>query len=169
MISNRLFEELNKHMNHEFLSAHFYLAMAGYCESIDLPGFASFFRVQREEELFHAMRFFTFINEMEGRVRIEELHSPKNDYESILDVFKTAANHEKGVTKRIYALMDIATDEREHATISFLKWFVDEQVEEEALFNTHIKRLQRIEGDPHAVYTMDTELGARTFVPPTVQ
>jgi len=62
--------------------------------------------------------------------------------------------------------MDIATEEREHATISFLKWFIDEQVEEMSTVGNIIKKLQRIENDPHALYTLDSELATRTFVPP---
>ena len=168
MISEKLFYELNKQMNFEFHSSHLYLAIAGYCASQDLDGFTNFFTVQAEEEKFHAMRFFNFINEMDGRLHLEGTGDLRNDFDSVLDAFKTALAHEKGVTKRIYNLMDIATEEREHATISFLKWFIDEQVEEEATLSNIVKKLERISGDPHALYTLDTELAARVFVPPVV-
>jgi ferritin len=167
MISERLFDELNKQMNYEFQSAHIYLAMAAYCASQDLDGFTNFFTVQAEEEKFHAMKFFNFINEMGGRIHFTGIANPRNEFESVLDVFNAAAEHERSVTSRIYNLMDIATEEREHATISFLKWFIDEQVEEEAMVGNIIKKLQRIGNDPHALYSLDTELAARVFNPPT--
>jgi len=166
MISEKLFNELNKQMNYEFYSSHVYLALAGYCASQDLDGFTNFFKVQAEEEKFHAMKFFDFINEMDGTVNFDGITDPANKFESILDAFNVTLEHEKSVTDRIYKLMDVATEEREHATISFLKWFIDEQVEEMSNVSNIIKKLQRIENDPHALYSLDAELATRTFVPP---
>ncbi len=166
MISEKLFNELNKQMNYEFYSSHVYLALAGYCASQDLDGFTNFFKVQAEEEKFHAMKFFDFINEMDGTVNFDGITDPENKFESILDAFNVTLEHEKSVTDRIYKLMDVATEEREHATISFLKWFIDEQVEEMSNVSNIIKKLQRIENDPHALYSLDAELATRTFVPP---
>jgi ferritin len=166
MISERLFNELNKQINFEFYSAHLYLAMAAYCAAEDFDGFSNFFKVQAEEERFHAMKFYNYVNEMNGRVTLEGMHEPRNDFKSLLDVFKVAYAHEKVVTSKVYNLTDIATEEREHATISLLKWFIDEQVEEEANFNGIIRKLERINNDPTSIYMLDTELGARVFVPP---
>jgi len=87
----------------------------------------------------------------------------KNDFTSLLDTFKTALKHEKEVTKRIYELSDIALDEREHATMAFLKWFIDEQVEEEATFDNLIAKLERIRKDSNAVIMLDDELAKRSF------
>jgi len=166
MLSEKLAKALNDQMNFEFLSAHYYLAMASYFEDQDLSGFAHFFIVQAEEERFHAMKFYNFINEMDERATIQSISEPKNEFKSYIDVFETALSHEKEVTKRIYNLMDIATEEREHATVSFLRWFIDEQVEEEATMKNIIKKLQRIGNDSHAIYTLDQELAARIFTPP---
>jgi len=169
MISERLFNELNKQMNFEFYSAHIYLAMAAYCAAEDFDGFANFFKVQAEEEKFHAMKFYNYINEMNGRITLEGMTEPQNDYESLLDVFQVAYKHEKIVTSKIYNLTDIATEEREHATISLLKWFIDEQVEEEATFNGLIKRLGRINDDPTSIYMLDNELSTKVFIPPVTK
>ena len=166
MISERLFNELNKQINFEFYSAHIYLAMAAYCAAEDFDGFSNFFKVQAEEERFHAMKFYNYVNEMNGRVILEAMPEPQNHYNSLLDVFEIAYNHEKIVTSKIYNLTDIATEEREHATISLLKWFIDEQVEEENNFSSLIKKLKRIGNDSAALYMLDAELAARVFVPP---
>lgn len=168
MISERLFDKLNSQINYEYSSANIYVAMAAYCESLNLSGFANFFKVQVEEERFHASRFFTYINDMQGRVNITGMPDPQNDFDSVLDLFKCTLTHEKSVTARIYELMDIATEEREHATISFLKWFIDEQVEEENTAINIIKRLERIQEDANALYVLDAELAARVFTPPVI-
>lgn len=166
MISKHLFKKLNEQLTFELYSSHIYLDMAAYCYSQDLDGFANFFKVQAEEERFHGMKFFSYINERNGDIKIGGLDSPRNEYESVLDVFEKAYEHEQEVTRRIYELSDVATEEKEHATISFLKWFIDEQVEEEANFVTIIKKLKRIKNDATAIYMLDAELAQRVFTPP---
>ncbi len=167
MLSNNLIKELNEQIKYEMYSENLYLAMAAYCASEDLDGFANFFKVQAEEEKFHAMKFFDFVIEMNGRAEVTAIEAPENEYDSVLDTFEKAYNHEQFVTKRIYKLMDIAIEEKEHATISFLKWFVDEQMEEESTFNGMVKKLSRIENNGHALNMIDAELAQRVFTPPT--
>lgn len=166
MLSEKLVELINTQINYEFFSEHVYLAMAAYCADEDLDGFANFFRIQAEEERFHAMKLFDYVVEMNQRVIIKNSPEPRNDYESVLQAFKAGLEHEKSNTKNIYSIADIAMEERNHATISFLKWFIDEQVEEEALMNSIIKKLERIGNDSAALYMLDTELAARAFTPP---
>lgn len=166
MLSEKLHAALNAQMNYEFFSAHAYLAMAAYCTDESYDGFTNFFLVQAEEERFHAMKFYNYLSDMGYRATIEGFPAPDNDFESILDVFEHALKHEKEVTRRIYELSDIALEEREHATMAFLKWFIDEQVEEESTFNTLIAKISRIQNDSNAIFMLDAELANRTFTPP---
>ena len=159
---------INDQINYEFYSEYIYLAMSAYCEDLDLSGFANYYKVQAEEERSHAMKFFNYINTMNGRVMLEAIQKPENNYENVLSTFEVSYAHEQSVTKRIYNLTDIATEEKEHATISLLKWFIDEQVEEENNFSTLIKKLKRIGNDSAALFMLDAELAARVYVPPTV-
>jgi ferritin len=165
MLSDNLLQELNNQINHEFYSSNLYLAMASYCSEQSLDGFSNFFIVQAEEERFHAMKIFHFINTLGKRVTITGFDSPNNNYSSVLECFEQAYAHEKTVTKRIYDLSDIALNEREHATINFLKWFIDEQVEEEATFDNIIQKLKRIDDDSNAFFMMDDEFAKRSFTP----
>lgn len=169
MLSERLINSINDQINYEFASAHIYISMAAYCASQDLDGFANFFKVQAEEEKFHAMKFFNYLNDMDATVILTGMDSPKTHFDSVLDAFKYGLDHERTVTKRIYNITDIASEEREHATISLMKWFIDEQVEEENNFNNIIKKLQRISNDSAALYMLDGELATRVFVPPVTQ
>lgn len=161
-----LTKALNDQMNFEFYSAQVYLAMAAYCSSESLDGFANFFIVQAEEERFHAMKIYKYLNDRGGRVTVSGTDTPNNTYTSVLDAFQRAYEHEKIVTKRFYELSDLAMNDREHATIHFLKWFIDEQVEEEALFDNIVQKLKRIDKDSNAFFMLDTEFLARTFTPP---
>jgi Ferritin-like protein len=141
--------------------------MAVYCESIDLPGFSNFFRIQAQEELFHAMKFFDYIQQKNGEIVLEKIDQPTIKFESITHVFESALEHEQIVTKKIYNLADIATEEKEHATLSLLKWFIDEQVEEENTFDTILKKLKRTKDNIAALYLLDDELAKRIYTPPT--
>lgn len=166
MLSEKLEKSLNDQITFEFYSSYTYLAMAAFCESSDLSGFANFFRVQAKEELDHAMKFYDYVFQKGGKVILGEIEQPKKDYDSMVDVFETGLEHERLVTSRIYDITDIATEEREHATISFLKWFIDEQVEEEDNFSSLLKKVKRCEGNSAALYMLDDELATRTYVAP---
>lgn len=166
MVSQRLSDALNEQMNFEFESAHYYLGMAGYFSEEGLDGFANFFLQQYEEELFHAKKFYAFIVERDIRIRVEALSAPENFFNSPLHVFEAALAHEEEVTSRIYKLMDIAHEEREYATVSFLDWFVDEQMEEEASMKDIITKLKRIQGSNMGLYQLDSELAKRSFSAP---
>ncbi|AFH65383.1 ferritin [Paenibacillus caseinilyticus] len=166
-MNEALSQALNDQMNYEFYSAQVYLAMAAYCSGESLDGFANFFIVQAEEERFHAMKIYKFLNDRGKRVSVAGMENPNNEYASVLDAFQHGYNHEQIVTKKFYHLSDLAMDDREHATINFLKWFIDEQVEEEALFDSIINKLKRIDKDSNAFFMMDAEFAQRSFTPPS--
>lgn len=165
MVSDELLEKLNEQMNYEFFSAQAYLALAAYCASESWEGFSHWFIRQAEEEQAHGMKIFRFINDLGKRAIVTGMENPNNDYSSILDAFESAYAHEKEVTRRIYAISDIALNEREHATYQFLKWFIDEQVEEESTFDSLVQRLRRIGSDGNALFILDAELGKRGAAP----
>ncbi|HEY4566681.1 ferritin [Planococcaceae bacterium Storch 2/2-2] len=163
MLSEKLAIALNEQMNREFDSAHAYMAKAAFCEYKNYNGFAAFYLEQAKEERFHGMKIYNYLNDRGVRVSFRDIKAPEANYDSLLDTFKQALDHEKEVTKEYYKLTDLAMDEREHATISFLNWFLDEQVEEEASFDSHIEYLTRIGGDKNALFIYEKELGARQF------
>ena len=166
MLSEKLEKSLNDQITFEFYSSYTYLAMSAFCESSDLSGFANFFRVQAKEELDHAMKLYDYVFQKGGKVVLVEIEQPKKEYDSMVDLFETGLSHERIVTNRIYDITDIATEEREHATISFLKWFIDEQVEEENNFNSLLKKVKRCENNSAALYMLDDELANRTYMAP---
>ncbi|HHX59251.1 MAG TPA: ferritin [Epulopiscium sp.] len=169
MLSDKLLNALNEQITHELYAAHLYMSMAGFCAGNDLDGCANFFLVQAEEERFHAMKFFHFINDKDGHITFDALENPHTSYDSVLNVFESALAHEKIVTSKIYDLMDIATSEREYATISFLNWFVDEQVEEEATFTSWVQKLKPAMKDESMLLMLDMELAKRVFTPPAAE
>ncbi|KXK04890.1 MAG: Ferritin-like protein [Chlorobi bacterium OLB4] len=165
MLSKKLQNELNAQINLEFFSEYSYLSMTAYFESINLDGFSNFFRVQASEEHFHAMKIFDFINTIGGKVNLETINKPVVEFDSILNVFETALAQENRVSESINHLMDTAIQENNHAVISFLKWYVDEQVEEIDLFTNLIAKLKLINNDGNGILLMNSELAKRKAAP----
>ncbi len=166
MISKKLEGAINYQINRELFSEYYYLSMASYFNSIGLSGFENFFLIQVEEERFHAMKMYKFLNEKGGKVTLQAIEQPKIEFKSPLEVFELAHDHEKLVSKLINELMDLAIQENDHAARNHLNWFVDEQVEEEDSMNTIVNKLKLIDGEGYGLLMLDKELGLRIFTPP---
>lgn len=166
MISQNMLDAINKQINRELYSEYLYLSMAAYLENEGLAGFANFMRVQVQEERFHAMKMFDYILERGGKVVLEQIDQPQVDFESVLEIFTLSLGHEKFISKSINELMDVAIVENDHATRSFLNWFIDEQVEEEASMDNLVNQLKLIGGKGHGMLMMDRELKQRVFNAP---
>jgi ferritin len=166
MISKKMEEALNAQVNAEMYSAYLYLSMESYFKSLNLNGFANWMRVQTQEEMMHAMKMYDFINERNGRVLLKAIDGPPTKWDSPLAVFKAVLKHEQKVTGLINDLVDLAIKEKDHATNSFLQWFVNEQVEEEASADEMVQQLKMMEDAPGGMFMLDRELGQRVFTPP---
>ena len=140
--------------------------MAAYFQSVSLGGFANWMRVQAQEELTHAMKFYDFINERGGRVTLTAIDAPPTKWKSILDVFENTLSHEQKVTGLINDLVNLALKEKDHASQIFLQWFVSEQVEEEDSADEIVQKLKLIGKDGGGIFMLDRELGQRAFTAP---
>jgi len=166
MLSEKMTEKLNEQIKHELYSGHLYLSMAAYCASKDMDGFTNFFVVQEQEERFHAMKFFRYLIDQDKDVKIYGLDQPETEFKSLEDVIDAAWKHEQKVTKRLYELMEHAVGEKDYSTQGLLKWFIDEQVEEEATMLGILKKIRLVGEKGHGIFMLDKELAARVFTPP---
>ena len=160
-ISEAMTAAINDQIKAEFDSAYIYLAMSAYFEDCGLSGMSHWMQKQYKEEVEHAEKFIEYLYRRGARVIIPEIARPKESYNDALDVFRTAYAHEQYVTSRIYKLMDMAESEKDYATQSMLKWFVDEQTEEEDNTGGIVAKLEFLGNDKHSVYMVDRELSAR--------
>jgi len=166
MISKKLQDAFNYQINRELFSEYYYLSMASYFNSVGLSGFENFFLVQVQEERFHAMKLYGFLNERGGRVILQAIEAPKTTFKSATEIFELAYEHEKLVSSLINKLMDLAIKEKDHAATNHLNWFVGEQVEEEVSMETILNKLKLIGGEGHGLLMLDNELAQRIFTPP---
>jgi ferritin len=166
MISKKLQDAINLQINKELHSEYIYLSMAAYFHSNDLDGIANFFSVQTQEEHFHAMKLYNYLLERGGKVELKTIDGPPVEFKSYVDVFEQTLAHEQYISKSIHELMDLAIKENDHSLASFLKWYVDEQVEEEATVSRLLGRMKLIDGNGQGLLMIDAELAQRTFTPP---
>jgi ferritin len=166
MLKKEVLDALNEQINAELYSSYLYLSMSAYFENKGLPGFANWMKIQYQEETAHAIKFFNFVNERGGRVILKPIAGPEVEFDNVLSVFEKTLAHENHVTDLINNLVDIAIQARDHATQSFLKWFVDEQVEEEANVSKILDTLRLINGEGNGLFMMDREMQQRVFVDP---
>ena len=166
MLSNKMEAAINQQINAEMYSSYLYLSMATYFESTSLEGMSNWMRQQAQEEMFHGMKMFDFVCERGGRVTLMAIDEPPSEWSSVLDVFENVLAHEQKVTGLINDLVNLALDERDHASNIFLQWFVSEQVEEEDTAGGLVDKLKLIGNDANGLFMLDTELATRVFTLP---
>ena len=161
MLGKVVQDAMNEQIKNELYSAYQYLSMAAYCESVNLPGFARWMRIQAREETEHAMKFYDFILDRNGRVVLQAIEGPVVDFGSPLEVFEQALEHEQRVTAMINDLYALAVKENDYASQTFLQWFVTEQVEEEKNARDVVETLKMVGDRSEALFLLDRELGRR--------
>lgn len=160
-LSKIMEKAINKQIQAEYYSSYMYLAMAAYCDSVNMPGYAHWLREQAEEELEHALKFYAYIVERGGRVVLEAIQQPPVEYASLLAVAEETYAHEQKVTSLIHGLYEVALTEKDYASQNFLQWYIKEQVEEEDHARTIVDQFEMIGDHPNGLFMLDRQLGAR--------
>lgn len=161
MINKKVEEAINNQINAEMFSSYLYKAMSAYFADMNLTGMAAWMDVQAQEEMTHALKFYDYIIERGGRVKLMAIEEPAFEWGAPIEAFKAAYEHEQYITGRINDLTDLAIQEKDHATMIMLQWFVTEQVEEEASVSEIVGKMEMIGDSKHGVYMLDKELGGR--------
>ncbi len=161
MLTKRMQDELNLHINREFYSWSLYLSMSAYFSDIGLAGFANWMSTQAMEEMEHGRKIYDFVNSRRGRAELHQIDKPKFEWSSAKNVFEEALAHEQFITKSVNDLVQIAKEEQDNATEVFLQWFVTEQVEEESNADDIVNQLRMVGDSPGGLFILDRELGSR--------
>lgn len=161
-LTSEIEKALNEQINLELLSAYTYLSMVAYFESQAMSGFAHWMRLQHAEENAHAMKFFEYIQDRGGRVVLDAIAKPGHEFANPLDAFEQSLAHEKKVTASIHKIYELALSQKDYATVSLLKWFVDEQVEEEKSASDMVDRLKLAGDNSNAILLLDSQAAGRT-------
>lgn len=158
MITPKLEEALNEQIANEAKASFQYLAMSSWCEREGLTGAAAFFQSHAVEEHEHMMKIFHFINDVKGHAIVPKVDKPKTEFDNIQSLCFQGFEHEQDVTKSIYKLMQLAVKEDDFVTAEFLRYFIEEQKEEENLFQKALDKIKLIGTGEQSLYYIDQEL-----------
>ncbi len=161
MLSETLQNAINEQIKNEFYSAYLYLAMSAHFEEESLPGFANWTRIQAQEEVKHAMKFFDFVLDRNAHIDLRAFDKPPAKFGTPLEVFKMALEHEQKVTGMINNLYAAALKENDYAAQVLLQWYVTEQVEEEKNATLIVEQLKMLEGRQVGLINYDRHIGKR--------
>jgi ferritin len=161
MLKPKIQESLNGQINAEASSSYLYLSMAAWFEGHNFRGMAAWMQAQAREEWGHAMKLFGFVHARNGRVALKQIDAPKAEWASVLEVFEDSYRHECKITGLIHGLVKQPEAEHDLATISFLQWFINEQVEEEAAVLAIVEKLKFTGESNIGLVILDGELGKR--------
>ncbi|MDH4010280.1 MAG: ferritin [Desulfobacterales bacterium] len=162
MLTEKMQTALNGQLNAELYSSYLYLSMNAYFKSVNLDGFANWMHYQAQEELEHSLKFYDFIIQRGGKVVLSQIEAPPTEWDSPMAVFEATLAHEQKVTGLINDLVEIAHEERDHATTIFLQWFVSEQVEEEESVGGVLEQLKLMGDAKGGLFMIDRELAKRS-------
>ncbi len=165
MLSTTMIQKLNEQVTIEFESSNLYLQMAAWCSWKGFDGSASFLKAHSEEERMHMMKLFTYLGETGNLAVIDAMEKPKQEYESLLDIFERILVHERLVTSKINELVALAYEEKDYSSLHFLQWYVGEQHEEESLFSSILDKINLVAYDGRGIYLMDRDLGKLAAAP----
>lgn len=168
MINEKMKNAFNDQINKELYSEYLYLAMKSKFAEMNLQGFVNWFDVQVQEEHAHAMGMYNYLLERGGEVELLAIDKPELKGSTPLENFEQVLEHEEYVTSRINALMDVAEEVKDRAALSFLDWYLKEQVEEESNVGGVLATLKLIGEDKKALLMLDKDLATRTFVAPVI-
>ena len=161
MIKEKILKILNKQINEELYSSYLYLSMSTYFSSLNYDGFAKWMRLQSQEENEHGMKIYDYILQRDGKVVLSKIETPKALWKSPLEVFQETLKPEQHISACINNIVDVATQEKDHATTQFFQWFVAEQVEEEANASNILEKMKMVGDNKSGLFMLDRELGHR--------
>ncbi len=168
MISRKIEEKLNAQVAREAASSQLYLAMASWAEVEGFEGVSEFLYRQSDEEREHMLKLIKFVNERGGSAIVPSLEQPPAKFTSMRSVFEDLLEHERGITNAINELVHITLEEKDYTTHRFLQWYVEEQLEEEALAQTILDKLKLIgEEKGGGLYMFDRDITSMSANPAT--
>ena len=159
MITSKLQKVINDQITAELWSAHLYLQMAYFLKSQGWDGLSHWMKIHSREEKEHAMSMADYLTDRGGQVKLQMINLVPEGWGSAAEVFEHSLSQEKMVSKMIDKIVLHAIEEQDFATENFFRKFVDEQVEEEALFAGIVDRMKS--SGTAGLLFLDKELGRR--------
>ncbi|MFC2136654.1 ferritin [Bacteroidota bacterium] len=156
MLTDKILTICNEQIKKEGYSSNLYLAMATWAEANGYAGVAQWLYAQAEEERMHMMKFIEYIGERGCHAIVPEMEAPPVDYGSVKEMFDKILGHEQYISKSINDIIAMCIEEKDYTTHSWIQWFVNEQIEEEASVQAIIDKLNLV--GEHNMYIFDRDI-----------
>lgn len=161
MLNKKVAELLNDQINKEFYSSYLYLDFANYFAIKGLNGFASWYNIQAQEEVGHAMKIREYLLANGNSVKLEAIDKPDKKLASDLAVLEAGLSHEEFISSSINDIYAAAHEAKEFKTMEFLNYFIKEQVEEEKNAHTLIDEFKLFASTPEGLFLLNKQLSER--------
>jgi ferritin len=161
VVSVKIADRINLQINREMYSAYLYLAMAARMNEAGYKGVGTWLTVQYHEEMFHAMKFVSYLGDQGAAVKFAKIDEPAFEEKEIKALFQHILKHEQFVTSSLREIMVMAKDEKDYATEGLLQWYIDEQVEEEKNDSEILQTIELLGNNLHGLFMLNIELGKR--------
>lgn len=165
-MDQKVYELINDQINKELYSAYLYLSIADYYEEEGLDGYANWYMIQAQEERDHALIFRNYLHDNGERVKLKAIDMPDKTFGSFLEPLEAGLEHEKYVTSLINGIYAAASEVRDYRAMTFLEWFIDEQMEEEDNADDMITKMKLFGSDARSLYELDQQYAARVYTVP---
>ena len=167
MISKKMADRINEQINKEMYSAYLYMAMSARMTEAGWKGVGSWLMVQFHEEMFHAMKFYGYLQDQGAPVELKTLAKPEFKESAVKELFQHVLEHEKAVTKSIHEVMALALEEKDYPTQVLAQWYVNEQVEEEKNASEILQTIDLLGNSSQGTFMLNIELGKRALTVPS--
>lgn len=156
MLTKKIEAICNEQLKKEGYSSNLYLAMGTWADANGYAGIAQWFYAQADEERLHMIKFINYLNERGCHAIIPAMDQPPVEYGSVKEVFDKVLEHEQFVSKSINEIVALCVEEKDYTTHSWVQWFVNEQIEEEASVQSIIDKLKLV--GEHNMYIFDRDI-----------
>jgi len=162
MVSEKINEIINEQINKEFYSGYLYLSMSAHLKELGLFGFASWTKHQAKEEVEHGLKLLDYLLERDSFVTLKQISTPEFEFNGVISIFQKIYEHEKCITSSVMQIAKLSEEECDRKTLTFIDWFISEQVQEEEAVKNIIKRLELFGENNASLLLLDQELAKRT-------
>jgi len=157
MISEGMTQSINEQINKEFYSGYLYLSMSAYLKEKGLMGFGEMFKRQAKEELEHGLKLFDYLIERNGKITLNKIEPPEINFDNVTELFEHVYAHEKIITQSVMNIAKIAENECDRTTLSFIDWFINEQISEESDARLILKKLKLFGNEKTSLLLLDKD------------
>jgi len=156
MLNKNVESALVAQIEKEAFSSNLYLAMASWAENNGLKGTSDWLYAQADEERLHMLKFVKYVNERGGKSVISAIQKPQSEFKNVVELFKEVLKHEQFVSQSINDIVGVCYENKDFTTVSWIQWFVNEQIEEEASVQTILDKLHLL--GEHNLYLFDRDI-----------